>query len=295
MIWMKTPSINIIDRILEKHDIPQWVKPYLYDYINSDKLNAIKRAASFIDTGRKRGEVTSKYVKLPNGITFDINSVIHILSLFFYGEERSVEIYEKWSSESVPPNREYPHFYYNMVTIAKRHARAIKNLIEGLKHKPDKPTKEVVEVFDYIESLTDWNERMITTNLLMKYGYNISFGVTFYKVFYFVMPEYMRSFGKVFSETTEKTKWGEEEAKSIISDKRISSKRVIEISRELISKIVKSIDSEMCIAKISGIEEEAKLLRKIAMVYPFHTLKELGIDININDEIKLIEKTGRDS
>jgi len=287
---MKIPKVNIIDRILERYDIPKWVKPYLYDYIKSDQLNAIKRAMSFIDTGRKKGEVTRKYVKLPNGITFDINNVIHILGLFLYGEERNIKIYTKWTSEPVPSIKEYSDFYCDIIIAAKRHARAIKNLMEGLKHKSGEPTKEIEEVFDYIESLTDWNERMITTNLLMKYSYNISFGVTFYKVFYFVMPEYMRSFGKVFSETAERTMWGEKQARDIISKKIIPQKRVMEISRELISKIVRSIDSEMGIAKISGIKNEAKLLRKISMVYPFNALKELGMDIDINNEIRLIEK-----
>ncbi len=289
----KVKNLDRIDGILEKYGIPKWVKPYIYDYIKSDPLNAIKHAVSFIDMGRKKGKVTGEYVKLPNGTTFDMSSVIHILSLFFYGEERSNSMYRRWLSKSAISNKKYLGFYSDMVVTTAKHARAIKNLIEGLKHKHGNPTEEVVAVFDYIESLRDWNERMITTNLLMRYGYNISFGVTFYKVFYFVMPEYMRSFGKVFSETTETAVWGEKEAKRIISEKVIVDKRVIEISEEVISRIIRSIDSEMEIAKTADIEKEAKLLRKIAIVYPLNTLKELGVGIDIDEERRIIEKMAK--
>lgn len=286
-------SLNVIDDILNKYDIPLWVKPYIYDYIKSDPLNAVKHATSFIEVKRKKGEVTSKYVKLPNSIVFDMDSVIHILSLFLYGEERSAEIYKKWSSELAFENKRYITFYKDMVSVGKKHARAIKNLIAGLGRKADEPTKYVVDVFDFIESIKNWNERMITTNLLMRYAYGISFGVTFYRTFYFVMPEYMRSFGKAFSETTDESLWGEEEAKRIITNDALPKGRLMELSEDVISKIVKSIDFEMPIAKNAKIENEAKLLRTISIVYPLHAMSELGIDINIKNEIKTINKLAK--
>ncbi len=286
-------NLNVVDSVLNKYGIPLWVKPYIYDYIKSDPLNAVKHATSFIEVRRKKGEVTGKYVKLPNSTMFDMDSVIHILSLFFYGEERSTEMYRKWSSEPAPESRDYSNFYRSMVAVREKHARAIKNLIEGLGRKSDKPTKRVIEVFDFIESLKDWRERMITTDLLMRYAYGVSFGVTFYKTFYFVMPEYMRSFGKAFGETTNESLWGENEAKRIITEKGLPEERIVELSEEVISRIVSSIDSEMEIAKKAKIEKEAKLLRTISIVYPLHTILELGVVVDIEDEIKKINKMAK--
>ncbi|MCL5092471.1 MAG: hypothetical protein M1364_02300 [Candidatus Marsarchaeota archaeon] len=280
----------VVDPLLKKYGIPVWVKPYLKEYVKSDPVNAIKRATSFIDVKRKKGQVTNNSVVLPNNTAFKTESVVGIVSLFFYGEERSVQIAEKWSSKPDYLNKEYVKHFSEMVEIEKRHLRAIKNLLEGLGHKPLPPSETVKEVFDYIENLQDWNERLVAMNIIIKSTYGTAFGMMFYKVFYFVMPEYMRSFGKAFDYQGEEIEWGFEEAKRIISEKCINEGRLIEMSERILTLISKTINSEMLFADEAGITREAELLKKVALAYPLHIYSDLGINIDIEGELKKIYK-----
>lgn len=281
---------GVVDPLLKKYGVPIWVKPYLNEYIRSDPINAIKRATSFVDVKRKKGQVTNNSVVLPNNTVFKIESVVGIVSLFFYGEERSVQIAEKWSSKPDYLNKEYVKHFSEMVEIEKRHLRAIKNLLEGLGHKPLPPSETVKEVFDYIENLQDWNERLVAMNIIIKSTYGTAFGMMFYKVFYFVMPEYMRSFGKAFDYQGEEIEWGFEEAKRIISEKCINEGRLIEMSERILTLISKTINSEMLFADEAGITREAELLKKVALAYPLHIYSDLGINIDIEGELKKIYK-----
>ncbi len=280
----------VVDPLLKKYGIPEWVKRYVKEYIKSDPVNAIKRATSFVDVKRKKGQVTNSNVILPNNTTFKINSIVNIVSLFYYGEERSVQITEKWSSRPDYLNKEYVRHFSEMVQIEKKHLRAIKNLLEGLGHKPVPPADAVKEVFDYIENLQAWNERMVAMNIIIKSSYGTTFGMMFYRVFYSVMPEYMRSFGKAFNYEGEEIEWGFEEAKRIISDKRINDGRLIEMSERILTLISKTINSEMCLAEEAGISKEAELLKKISLAYPLHTYYELGVNLDVDKELKKIYK-----
>ncbi len=281
---------GVVDPLLKKYGVPIWVKPYLNEYIRSDPINAIKRATSFVDVKRKKGQVTNNSVVLPNNTVFKIESVVGIVSLFFYGEERSVQIAEKWSSKPDYLNKEYVKHFSEMVEIEKRHLRAIKNLLEGLGHKPVPPSETVKKVFDYIENLQDWNERLVAMNIIIKSTYGTAFGMMFYKVFYFVMPEYMRSFGKAFDYQGEEIEWGFEEAKRIISEKRIDDGRLIEMTEIILTLISKTINSEMPFAEEAGIIKEAELLKKVALAYPLHIYSNLGVDIDIDKELSKIYK-----
>ncbi len=287
---MAKARLDMVEGIMDKYEIPLWVKPYIYQYIKRDPIGSIKRAVSFIDVKRKRGEVTKEYVKLPNSIVFDMDSVIHILSIFLYGEERCADIYARWVKEPAPENIEYPKFYAGMSDVSTKRARAIKNLIEGIGQKGSGPTSEIIDVFDYIESIKGWRERFLCTNLILNYSYGVSFGRVFYRIFYFVMPEYMRTFGKAFDQNAEYLAAGNREAMRIVSERLIPEEDIIKITRELLSKILRSIDSEMRIAKRAKIENEAILLRTIAIIYPLHTLADLGLNIDVDKEFKNIER-----
>lgn len=292
---MMRERLEIVDRLMERYGIPIWVKPYVYQYIKRDPINSIKRATSFIDVKRKRGEITKDYVKLPNSTVFDMESVVHILSIFLYGEDRCADIYMRWANEPAPENIEYPRLYKGMGDVSTKRARAIKNLIEGIGQKISEPTKEITEVFDYIESVKNWKERFLCTNLILNYSYGVPFGRVFYKVFYFVMPEYMRTFGKAFDQNTEYLAAGNREAARIVSERLIPEDDVVRIAIELLSKILRSIDSEMRIAKRAKIENEAMLLRTIAIAYPLHILVDLGLNIDVDKELKRIETISKAS
>ncbi len=127
-------------------------------------------------------------------------------------------------------------------------------------------------------------------NIIIKSTYGTAFGMMFYKVFYFVMPEYMRSFGKAFDYQGEEIEWGFEEAKRIISEKCINEGRLIEMSERILTLISKTINSEMLFADEAGITREAELLKKVALAYPLHIYSDLGINIDIEGELKKIYK-----
>ena len=240
---------------------------------------------------------TSDYIRLPNGLKFKIDYVLRLLNLVFYGEESMARIAKSWSeSRSDPnPNPNYTAHFRDMSVSDAKHARAIKNLIEGLGHKLDKPQEELVEVFDYVSKLESWPERVIATEIILRDSYAKSFGLIFYKVFYPVSPEFMRSFGKAFSDVNSGSEWGNDEARKIIEGGLISEDRLIELTREVLVKISKSIDANMRLAITSGIENEAKLLSDIAIAYPFQNLAQLGVVIDIPSEIKRLKRAAAKS
>ncbi len=285
---MNAGVMGLLDPVLKKYNVPEWLRPYLYEYARKDPINAIKRATSFIDVKRKKGVVTSSYIKLPNNITFKTESVVHILSLFFYGEEEAAKIAKEWASGHDMPSREYAEQFAGMVEMYEKHLRAIKNLLGGMGYKPTEPTREVREVFDYMHAIEGWPERMVAANILLKQSYGAAFGSTFYKTFYFVMPEFMRSFGKVFNDTNNIAVRGADLANVVVKSKAVPDARLIELSEGMLSRVARSIDSEMPMARASGIKNEAELLRRLAIAYPLHTLKELGVELDIEGEEQAI-------
>jgi hypothetical protein len=70
----------------------------------------------------------------------------------------------------------------------------------------------------------------------------------------------------------------------------IDSGKIMDTSRGLLWLIYKSIEAELPLAKKVGIEPEAMLLRDISIAYPLRTLQSIGIDIDIDKEMKRIAK-----
>ncbi len=280
----------MVDRTMQKYGIPSWMKPYIYRYIRSNPMNAIKQATSFIDVKRKKGEVTRKYVKLPNGMTFDMGFVNNILSLFYYGEERICWMYRKWSIGPADyEHAEHKRRFSELAGLDERHVHAIRNLMQGLGISPREPSREAVDVFDYIEGIEDWDDRVVATGFLLKYSYAYPFGFVFYKVFYPASPEFMRSFGKVFVDDRNLSTWLDGEAVRIIRD-GADEAHLLGLTRTILSKTFGSIEAEMRAAKKVGIENEARLLRDISVAYPLHELSSILPHINADREVEGIIK-----
>ncbi|MGI0134406.1 MAG: hypothetical protein ACREBW_05560, partial [Candidatus Micrarchaeaceae archaeon] len=164
------------------------------------------------------------------------------------------------------------------------------NLIEGLGYKVGERPKELAQVFDYIKSLDTWPDRIIATNVILRDSYAKTFGFIFYKVFYPVAPEFMRSFGKAFTDANDEAMWGVQESKRLIGKGAVDERRLIELAHDITVRIAKSIDANIKLAKEAGIETEAKLLRDIAVAYPFQNLLEMGLDVDVEREVKSVDK-----
>jgi len=282
---------KLVDPVLDRYGIPEWTKPYVIRYVKRNPANTVKFAASFIDVKRKKGEVTSEYIKLPNGLKFRISHVLHLLNLVFYGEESMARIAELWlADKSNPiPSPDYALHFGQMSSSNSKRARAIKNLIEGLGHKLEKPQEEIVSVFEYVAGIESWPERILATELILRDSYAKSFGLIFYRVFYPVSPEFMRSFGKAFSDSDSESAWGAVEARKVIASKAVSEEHMIALTREVLAKILESIEANMHLASVSGIENEARLLSDIAIAYPFQNLLQMGVKVDIAKEIKKVK------
>ena len=286
-----SPLIDrFVEPVLERYGVPRWVKPYVLRYVRKNPANTVKFATSFVDIKRRKGEVTKEYVKLPNGLVFKIDQIMRVLNIFFYGEESMARITEMWVNGKGEPNPAYLSYFAEMSATDSKHARAVKNLIEGMGRKPEKPQKELIEVFNYVANLESWYDRMIATELVLRDSYAKAFGLVFYKVFYPTSPEFMRSFGKAFEDANSKSVWGVTEVERIIKEKPIPDERVIQIARDILARTLKSVNAEMPLAELSGVGNEAKLLTEIAIAYPFHTISELGVDFDIDDEIKKVRR-----
>lgn len=284
----KAKRQGVIDGLMQKYGVPSWLKPYIYSYIKRNPINAVKRATSFIDIKRKKGEITKEYVKLPNGMVFKIEFVSHVLSLFFYGEERLSSIYMKWSLDPTASG-EYKDKFRELAGVAERHMHAIRNLVNGLGMKQEPVDKSVSDLFDYIEGIKDERERIIATGIMIKYSYSLPFGFVFYKAFYPVSSEFMRSFGKAFVPNNELADWIIEKAKQTCSDYE-DKEELLNLVRSMLLKSALMIKSQLPLAKKAGIENEAVLLMDISIAYPLHQLTDLGLNVDIENEIKSIKK-----
>lgn len=280
---------SIIDRTMQKYGIPMWFKPYLAGYIRSNPVSAIRHATSFVETRRKKGEITRDHVVLPNGLEFKMGFITELLSLFYYGEERLSDIYEGWSREPGYDDLEYKKRFMEFSALSKRHIRAIRNLMEGIGIEPRQPGKEITGLFDHIESIGEWQDRVLMSGILIKYSFSYTFGFVFFKVFYPVATDFMRSFGKTFTSTTPTTSWLNSEAERIVMEEANSS-HILEFTRSNLERISRSIESEMPLAKANGIGNEARLLHTISIAYPLHVLHDLGMRIDVEKEVKSIMK-----
>ncbi len=282
----------LVDKVMKKYGVPDWVKPYVYAYIKSNPLNAVKRGISFIDVKRKRGRITGNVIELPNSVQFEVSDVARIVGLFYAGEEESSRIAESWSKDLHDyDSKRYAEHFAALSEIEQKHLRAIRNMLEGLGKKFGSESPEVKALFGKLGTITDWKERIISYDLVIKSSYGSTFGNIFYKVFYPVMPEYMRSFGKAFSSENAEASWGYEEAKRIIKEGEIGTQRLVYLFNELLPLVGEIINANMSIADKAGISKEVSLLRDIAIAYPVYIAKECGADINAEKETAAILET----
>ncbi len=278
----------MLDNTIEKYKLPQWVKPYIVDYIKENPINAIKKGMSFIDVKRKKGLISKGYVELPNGIRFEMNFVAEILNQFYYGEKSISDIYERWSKSNYNLDRGYSEGFRRLSILSKKHMRAIKNLIDGMEMKDIGATTGTLKLLDFIEHLETIEERILISGLILRYTYAQTFGMIFYKVFYPTAPEFMRSFGKALSADNKTMQWLDSELRYILQhndrDRNLAS------VKNMLSVAAECIDTELPSAKRSNIEKEFLLLRNISVAYPLHVMKEYDYDINPETEARLIFK-----
>jgi hypothetical protein len=280
---------DIVRKTLDKYTVPDWVRPYIFRHAKAHPISAVKFALSFVDTKRRKGEVTRGYVRLPNGLKIRMEYILRVLNLFYYGEKRMSEMYRRWSEKTSEPNLAYSERFHNTAEADGMHARAVKNLIEGLGYKIGEAPKELIEVFDYVEGIGSWNDRIIAAAIVLRRAYADAFGRMFYKVFYPAAPEFMRSFGKAFEDSD--ASWEYQEATRIIRNGTVLQEHVLELTRGILLKVLYSISANMQMAQRSGIEPEVKLLSEIAIAYPFHTLREIGIDVDVDKEVEGIKRS----
>ncbi|MGC8496048.1 MAG: hypothetical protein ACP5MX_02475 [Candidatus Micrarchaeia archaeon] len=281
---------EIIGSILKKYNIPVWVTPYVLKYAKGNPMRTIKFAMSFIETKRKKGAVANGNVILPNGLQLKVSSLIRILNIVFYEQDLMSKVAKKWAMQPAGHDSVYAKYAMELAEAEERHAIAIKNLIEGLGYKIGEPDKQLEALFDYICNLDSWQKRLIAVNIVLRDSYAKAFGVILYKVFYSVSPEYMRAFGKAFKGDEKYAERGYNEAVSVIVNRELSDEEIIGLTRDILVRVLRTIDINMSIAKEAGIEEEVKFLRDIAILYPFQMLKELGVAINPDKELEEVKK-----
>lgn len=282
----------LVEAMLKRYGLPPWMKEYILEYLKGNDVSAAKYAISFIKVGRKKGAVTKTEIILPNGKRFRKDQIAHLLSLFYYGETRLSRISWSWSIGN-GRDLEMARHFGAMHLVEERRARAIKNLIEAFGYKIEDPSDELKEVFDYVEQLGTSQERVVAKRIFLNYAYAQPFGQVFYKAFYPVSPEYMRSFGKEFSIRSADAIYGERAAENIIVHGELDRQKLIGLATEILIRVARSIDAELPRARRAGIEKETLLLRNIAIAYPFHRLKELGVDIDVKKEIANVKRKAR--
>lgn len=281
----------IVNALLAKYGMPEWVRPYVVRYIRNCTVSEITRARGFVDFGRKKGVQTDDGMVLPNGVRFSNKQICHLLCLFYYAENRISEVSNAWATTSMDRDPQHRRHFADVSEIEAAHARAIKNLVSfvGCRELED-PPQELVDVFDYLAALTDWNERIVAKRLLLNYGYARTFGYVFYKVFYPVSPEFMRSLRAAFRKVPHVQLVGSNQVEAIIRTGLISHRRMLDITENMLSLIARSVDVEMPNAKKAGIEKEVALLRDISIAYPLHILEQYGIRMDIDNEVAKIRR-----
>ena len=291
---MARPRLGIgalIDVQLDKYGVPAWTRPYVYKYATRNTVHTIKFAISLIDVGRKKGSLSKDGVRLPNGTTIPIESIARLVNVFFYGKERIAEIERDWARNRTLQNPIYEREYKRLSIIDHAQARAIRNMIEGMGKKVGEEPDTLSPIMDNLLSIEDWRKRVIATGVVINYSYVKTFGSMFFKAFYSVVPEYMRTLGKAFVNKEAAERWDVAEAKRIILKGDIGDQELISFVEGLLVSVKKTIDLNMKMAKLMGLEAEMELLEELALAYPLNTLKELGIDIDVQKTVGRIYRS----
>ncbi len=293
MAILSSPIRLVVDRALDRHNVPEWARPYIYKYAKRNKLSAIKFAISLVDTGRKKGEVAKDHVRLPNGVRLRIGTVIRLLNVFFHGEEEIAGIEEWWAANHTIGNPEYEARFADLAISDRKHARAVRNLIEGLNGSISDREDSIEQLFGRIRRIEAWEERVVASGLILDYSLMRSLGPVFFRSFYPTAPEFMRNFGKAFTGKRKPARWDTIEAERLIKSGGISHERAMALSRELLVLVYGAIDANMSIAREMGMEEEIGLLKEIAIAYPLNRMRELGVAVDIERETEGIIRLAR--
>ena len=224
-----------------------------------------------------------------------MQSILRLLDLFFYGEEHIARIERMWATGSVDRNAEYEKKFMAMAEADLRRTRAIRNLAEGLGHTVGEQPKAIAKVFDRVSKIESWPDRVITTGVILRYPYAATFGIVFYRVFYPVSPEFMRSFVKAFDSKETEGEWDFEEAKRIIENKLVDEEHLLGLARSVLADVLHSIEDNMALAREMKLEKEVRLLGDIAIAYPFQQLSQMGVNVSVENEIKLVKKMAQQS
>ncbi|MCL4389299.1 hypothetical protein M1397_01655 [Candidatus Marsarchaeota archaeon] len=288
---MKDLYKSLVSAAMRKYGVPEWLSPYIYKYAKKSNIGTIKQAIGFINVRRKKGQLTKSHVILPNGIKFDIKAVLHILNQFYYGVSETGKIAEEWARDpSINNTVDISNHFREIAEARAKHARAVRNMIEGLGGAIGEPAADIRKIFTDVRRIDDPVERLLATDIIIRDAYSRPFGFIFYKVFYPVSPEFMRSLGKLFVSENSTAAFSEGLIAEKLKKGEIDSGKIMDTSRGLLWLIYKSIEAELPLAKKVGIEPEAMLLRDISIAYPLHTLQSIGIDIDIDKEMKRIAK-----
>lgn len=272
-------TAKLVDRAMDRYGVPRWARPYVYKYVSRNKVDLVKTAISFVGFGRKKGQITSEYAILPNGRKFPMKSIIKLVGIFFHGEQRLADLEMHWAKVHGIGNPEYEKGYAELADLDYKGARAMKNLMGGLNYKIPDDNHTFDALFNRMEELESWEERILASGIIMDYCYIKPFAGMFMRVFYPVVPEFMRNFGKAFTSKEAKERWDLLEARKLVATGKISKERAADLSKELLALVNRSIDNNMPIAKELGILEEISLLKEISYAYPVQVLKELGVEI----------------
>lgn len=281
----------LIDAQLDKYGVPAWARPYVYKYATRNTVHTIKFAISLIDVGRKKGAVSREGVRLPNGATIPTESIAKLVNIFFYGKERIADVETAWVNSKASRNPEYEKEYRKLSSIDHAQARAIRNMMEGMGRKLGDEPNTISPIIDKLSRIEKWELRVVATGIVINYSYVKTFGTMFFKAFYHVVPEYMRTLGKAFTTKDAPERWDVGEAKRLIASGELSGPETIAFVEDLLLSVKKSIDLNMKMAKSMGLEAEIQLLEEIALAYPLNTLKEAGLDIDVQKTVGKIYRS----
>ncbi|MEM0148127.1 MAG: hypothetical protein QXY10_00855 [Candidatus Micrarchaeaceae archaeon] len=274
--------MNIIEKAIDRYGLPKWLLAYVADYIKADPMPRAKRLLSFAKTEREMGSIKQGYIMLPNGMYISMEFIGRVLSVFYYGEKKSSEIYAKWAERGRGIGNEiaYKQSFEQLSAMAERHGKAIKSIMDALKIKRQ---EEHEELFDFMYGIEEWSQRLIMSGIIIKDAYASTFGTAFYKAFYRVMPEFMRSFGKAFSSDNI---FGVIESEAEEAIKKLEEKETIEFAREALPIVRDSIATKLYLADKEGIGDEARLLGRVAIAAPlYHISKFFSIDARKEEEM----------
>ncbi|MCL5433453.1 MAG: hypothetical protein M1538_00540 [Candidatus Marsarchaeota archaeon] len=278
---MSILSDKLIDSFISKYNLPIWIKPYVKEYLKKKKN--IRYILTFVKYGKKKGNIKTDSITLPNGVIFKKKHMVHLLNLFYYGTYSIKSVSDYWIQNSLG-NLKLKHRFIPIAEIEEKRSLVIKNLISGLNYNIYKkaPSKELNDIFDYLKKLNDWNERLVAKEIILNYSYVIPFGNVFYTIFYPIAPKYMKSFKKFIGHLEYEIN-NKRDAENIITQKLIKEERLKQLVKDLIIKVIKSINAEIKNTKEVNIYDEIILLRDIAAVYPIYKINELDKEFEVDE------------